>query len=111
MPKGDYLGEFEQFVLLALIRLGRDAYGMMVRRELESTARRRVTIGSVYGTLERLEEKGYVTSWHGEPEAVRGGRSRRFFRIEPEGERALADARAMMERMWDGVTVSPRRTR
>ncbi len=106
MAKGGYLGEFEQLVMLAVLRLGNEAYGMTVRRELEKTARRNVTIGSVYGTLERLEEKGLTRSWRGEPEPVQGGRSRRYFRVETEGKRALASAREMMGRMWDGVDVA-----
>ena len=72
MGKGDHLGEFEQLVLLAILRLEKDAYGMTVRRELEETARRKVTLGSVYGTLDRLEKKGLVRSWHTEPDPVRG---------------------------------------
>ena len=106
MAKGGHLGEFEQLVMLAVLPLGNEAYGMTVRRELEKTARRTVTIGSVYGTLERLEEKGLMNSWRGEAEAVRGGRSRRYFRVEPKGERALAGAREMMHRMWQGVAVA-----
>ncbi len=106
MAKGGYLGEFEQLVMLAVLRLGNEAYGMTVRRELEKTAQRNVTIGSVYGTLERLEEKGLMSSSRGDPEAVRGGRSRRNFRVEPKGEWALAEAREMMRRMWRGVDVA-----
>ena len=105
MGKGAHLGEFEQLVLLALLRLGDDAYGMSVRRELQDTAGREVTFGTVYGTLDRLEEKGYVSSVSADPEPVRGGRSRRYFRIEPAGEVALSRARDMMDRMWDGVRV------
>jgi PadR family transcriptional regulator PadR len=104
MGKRD-LPEFEQLVLLALVRLGKEGYGMTVRRELEATSGRSVTIGSVYATLERLEAKGHVTSRHGEPDPVRGGRARRYFTPTPEGLVALARARAVMERMWDGVTI------
>ena len=106
MAKGKYLGEFEQLVMLAVLRLGNEAYGMTVRRELEATALRLVTIGSVYGTLERLEEKGLMSSWRGEPDAVQGGRSRRYFRVEREGEAALSEARDRMGRMWEGVEVA-----
>ncbi len=109
MAKGSYLGEFEQLVMLAVLRLGNEAYGMTVRRELEKTARRSVTIGSVYGTLERLEEKGLMSSWRGDPEAVRGGRSRRYFSVEAKGERALAAAREMIGRMWKGIEVATHR--
>lgn len=109
MGKGEFLGEFEQLVILALLRLGDAGYGMNVRRELERTAGRVVTFGTVYGTLDRLEEKGYVRSWHADPVPVRGGRARRYFRVEPEGELALARARDMMSRMWEGVKVAAER--
>ncbi len=109
MGKGEFLGEFEQLVILALLRLGKDAYGMSVRRELEHTADRHVTFGTVYGTLDRLEAKGYIRSWHADPEPVRGGRARRYFEVEPEGERALARARDMIAKMWDGVELATKR--
>ena len=109
MGKGEFLGEFEQLVILALLRLGDDGYGMNVRRELEKTAGREVTFGTVYGTLDRLEEKGYVSSWHADPEPVRGGRARRYFQVEPEGEAALKRARDMMSKMWDGVRLATER--
>jgi len=106
MGKGEFLGEFEQMVLLAILRLGDDAYGMTVRRELEETAGRNVTFGTVYGTLERLEEKGFVTSSHADPEPVRGGRARRYFKVEPTGELALVRAREMMGRLWKGISLA-----
>jgi PadR family transcriptional regulator PadR len=106
MAKGRHLGEFEQLVILALLRLGEDAYGMTVRRELEETAKRTATLGSVYGTLDRLEEKGLVSSWRADPEPVRGGHPRRYFQVTSEGELALRRAQRMMQRMWDGVDLS-----
>ena len=106
MGKGEFLGEFEQIVILALLRLGDDGYGLNVRRELERVAGRDVTFGTVYGTLDRLEEKGYVSSWHADPEPVRGGRARRYFKVEPSGERALAVAKEMMNKMWKGVKLA-----
>ena len=109
MGKGEFLGEFEQLVILALLRLGEDAYGMNVRRELEHTAGRHVTFGTVYGTLDRLEAKGYISSWHADPEPVRGGRARRYFAVSPEGELALARARDMIAKMWDGVQLTSER--
>ena len=109
MGKGGFLGEFEQLVILALLRLGKDAYGMNVRRELEHTAGRQVTFGTVYGTLDRLEAKGYITSWHADPEPVRGGRARRYFEVSPQGELALARARDMTSKMWDGVQLPSER--
>ena len=105
MAKGDYLGEFEQLVLLAILRLEDDAYGMTVRRELERTAQRKVTLGSVYGTLDRLERKGLVRSWHTDPDPVRGGHPRRYFAASPEGHLALSRTQAMMKRMWAGVDL------
>jgi DNA-binding PadR family transcriptional regulator len=105
MAKGDHLGEFEQLVLLAILRLDEDAYGMTVRRELEVTAQRKVTLGSVYGTLDRLEKKGLVRSWHTEPDPVRGGHPRRYFEVAPEGQLALRRTQRMMERMWTGVEL------
>jgi PadR family transcriptional regulator, regulatory protein PadR len=103
--KGSILGEFEQIVLLAVARLDREGYGVTIRREIEARAEREVTIGAVYATLSRLEEKGYLASWEGEAEARRGGRARRHYEIQPEGVRALNAARGMMERMWDGVDL------
>jgi DNA-binding PadR family transcriptional regulator len=105
MGKGDYLGEFEQLVLLALVRLGKEGYGMTVRRELEETSGRSVSIGSVYSTLDRLEAKGLLSSEHGEPEPVRGGRAKRTFTVEPEGLVALSRSRDLLARMWDGISV------
>lgn len=83
------LGEFEQLVLLALVRLGSDAYGVTVRREIETRAGRQVSISAVYTTLERLEQKGLVRSRIGEPAAQRGGRRRKHFELLPAGARAL----------------------
>ena len=105
MGRGDNLGEFEHLVLLALVRLGKEGYGMTVRRELEATSGRSVTIGSVYATLDRLESKGYLTSWHSDPEPVRGGRARRNFQVDPAGLAALSRSRQVMEKMWDGVVI------
>ena len=105
MSKGDHLGEFELLVLLAILRLGEGAYGMTVRRELEDTAQRSVTLGSVYGTLDRLEAKGLVKSWRTDPDPVRGGHPRRYFEVAPEGQWALSRAQRMMKRMWAGVEL------
>ena len=105
MSKGDHLGEFELLVLLAIVRLGEGAYGMTVRRELEETAQRSVTLGSVYGTLDRLQKKGFVASWHTDPDPVRGGHPRRYFEVSPEGVLALKRSRRMLDRMWSGVDL------
>ena len=86
------LGEFEQLVLIALVRLGDDAYGATVRREIEARACRQVAISAVYTTLDRLEGKGFVSSWVGAPTAQRGGRRRRFYALRPAGNAPLARA-------------------
>ena len=101
-----HLGEFEQIVLLAVLRLGDDAYGVPIRREIEKRAGRAVTVGALYSTLDRLEAKGYVSSWFADPTAERGGRSRRYFRLEPAGSEALARAKEVLERMWKGVRLA-----
>lgn len=103
MAKGDNLGEFEILVLAALLRLGEQAYGVAVRRELEEQAGRTVSIGAVYATLERLEGKALVRSRLGEASAERGGRAKRYFQIEPEGERRLKVSLETLRRMTDGL--------
>jgi DNA-binding PadR family transcriptional regulator len=107
MSKGDFPGEFEQVVLLAVAQLGRDGYGVTIQREIQRRSRRRVSLGAVYATLARLEEKGYVASRRGEATAVRGGRARRHFAIRPAGMRALAFARGVLDRMWEGLEFDP----
>ena len=78
---------------------------MTVRRELEETSGRAVSIGSVYSTLDRLEAKGLLSSERGDPEPVRGGRARRTFHVKSEGLIALARSRELLSKMWDGVAV------
>jgi DNA-binding PadR family transcriptional regulator len=97
------LGEFEQLVLLALVRLGSDAYGATVRREIEARAGRQVAISAVYTTLERLEQKGLVRSRIGEPTAERGGRRRKHFELLPAGARALKGAYDAFTSMTAGL--------
>lgn len=103
MPKGDFLGEFEQVVLLAVLRQDNEGYGMSIRREIEESVGRDVTIGAVYATLDRLERKGFVRSREGEATPERGGRARKHFALTPDGAAALRTARAMMNRLWEGV--------
>jgi DNA-binding PadR family transcriptional regulator len=107
MGKGDFLGEFEQMVLVAVLRGDGDGYGMSIRREIEERAGREVSIGAVYATLDRLEQKGFVCSREGEATPVRGGRARRHFEVTAEGAETLRTARAMMDRLWDGVDLGP----
>lgn len=103
MSNRDHLGGFEQIVLLALIRLQSNAYGMTIRREIAERTKRDVSIGAVYTTLDRLERKGYVKSHKGEAIPERGGRAKRFFEVTGLGVKALNESRQTMERMWQGV--------
>jgi DNA-binding PadR family transcriptional regulator len=105
----EHLGEFEQVVLLAIARLGEGAYGVPVRAEIEKRAKRRVTIGALYATLDRLEAKGYVESWFADPTPQRGGRSKRCFRLLPEGAAALSRSKAMLDSMWEGLRLKGER--
>ncbi len=100
----DYLGEFEQLVLLALARLGDDAYGVTIRQTLLERAGRQVSFGAIYSTLRRLEQKGLVRSAFGEPEPVRGGRAKKYVSITPRGRTALREAHTAFLRMAAGVS-------
>jgi DNA-binding PadR family transcriptional regulator len=101
------LGTFEQAVLLALVKptteLGKEAYGRAVLKEVQLRLDRDVTAGAVYATLDRLEEKGLISSRVGAGTEIRSGRPRRFYTVEPAGLRALNDAKAAVERLWNGV--------
>jgi len=102
---GDNLGDFEQLVMLAVMRLDDDAYGTSIRDELKTRAEREVSPGAIFTTLERLESRGLVTSRYGEPTAERGGRSKRFYRLSPEGRRSLAKAVRIARRMVQGLEL------
>lgn len=91
-------------MLLALVRLGDDAYGMTVRREIEARTGRDLSVGAIYATLERLESKGLVRSEVGEPTAERGGRAKRLFRIDAKGEQALEVSQRALRSMTDGMS-------
>lgn len=99
------MGEFEQLVLLAVLRLGNDAYGMEVREEIEKRTRREVSYGAVYTTLDRLEQKGYVSHRMGEATPERGGRAKKYFGVLPEGRAALRSTQDALTVMWEGVTL------
>jgi len=102
VTKRDTLGGFEEVVLLAVMRLGPDSYGVTIRREIEARTGRDISLGSIYPTLDRLEDKGLVSSRKGEPTSERGGRSRRHFQLEREGRVALLKSRELMAAMWEG---------
>jgi DNA-binding PadR family transcriptional regulator len=100
----DYLGEFEQLILLALARLGDVAYGVTIRETLIERTGRQPSFGAIYSTLRRLEQKGLVESSWGEPEAVRGGRAKKLVAITARGKAALRESHAAVVRMAEGVT-------
>jgi DNA-binding PadR family transcriptional regulator len=99
----DYLGEFEQMVLLSIMRLGKGAYGLAIRDELERVAGRSPSSGSLYTTLDRMEKKGLVQSHEGESTRERGGRPRRYVRVTAEGRAFLARCRSTLLALWDGL--------
>jgi PadR family transcriptional regulator PadR len=101
MSNIELLGSFEEQVMLAVVRTADDAYGMAVRRELERVTGRELTIGAVYATLDRLEAKRFVRSVRADVE----GASRRVFGVTRRGAEALADTRAIRERLWRGIDV------
>lgn len=102
MGKGNYLGEFEQIVMLALTRVGDQAYGVPVHEEILARTGRDVSIASVYVTLSRLDEKGLVASEQ-EPRAEASGRPRRFYALTEAGWSSLQHSRRTMDQMWDGI--------
>jgi DNA-binding PadR family transcriptional regulator len=110
MAGKDFLGEFEQLVLLAVLRLDGAGYAVPVRREIERRTRRAVTRGALYVTLERLEAKGYVESWLADPTPERGGRSKRYYRVRPAGLAALRQSWTALRRMWEGLEPAARET-
>jgi PadR family transcriptional regulator PadR len=106
----NYLGHFEEIVLLSTLRLGDDAYGAKVRQTVEEATGRSVSIGAVYATLDRLERKGFISSRQGEATPERGGRAKRYFRVEGAGVRALNDTIAVRSKLTHGLDLgSPAR--
>ena len=103
MARREHLGEFEQIVLLAVVRLRDEAYGVPIRLEIERRTGRSLTVGALYRTLDRLEAKGYVSSRFGDPTPERGGRSRRYFTVRPLGLRTLRASREALAAMWEGL--------
>lgn len=106
MTRRGFLGEMELMILLALIRLGDEAYGVPVARELRAIRGREVALGSIYAALERLEAKGLILSSLGEPTPERGGRARRFFRVTKEGLRQVQATRRALTTLWRSLPES-----
>jgi DNA-binding PadR family transcriptional regulator len=103
MAKREFLGGFELLVLLALMRLADEAYGVPISDAIEQSSGREVSIGSVYITLDRLAKKGLVTSRLGEPTSARGGRAKTYFRITGKGLREVRQAQRTLITLWNGV--------
>jgi PadR family transcriptional regulator, regulatory protein PadR len=99
----DYLTDFELMILLSILRVGDEAYGVPIAREMETTGGRTVVLSAVYAALERLEENGLVSSSLGEPTPERGGRAKRFFRVTPAGLKSVRQARRALTQLWTGL--------
>ena len=110
MSKRENLGEFEHLLLAAAIRLGDEAYGVTLKREIEGRARRSVTLGAIYPTMDRLEARGLVRSRMAEPTGQRGGRSRRIFSVTALGVTAAERAYHVFQSMWEGMEPSSLRS-
>jgi PadR family transcriptional regulator PadR len=98
-----YLGELEQIVLLAVLRLGDEAYTVPILEQIEAQTGRKVARGALYTALDRLETKGCLRSRVGDPLPERGGRARRFFTVTPAAVRALKSSRLALMRLWNGL--------
>jgi PadR family transcriptional regulator, regulatory protein PadR len=99
----DYLTDFELMILLSILRVGDEAYGVPIAREMETTGGRTVVLSAVYAALERLEENGLVSSSLGAPTPERGGRAKRFFRVTPAGLKSVRQARRALTQLWTGL--------
>lgn len=105
MSKRSYLGELELMVLLAVVRLGEEAYGVPIAKELLNLTGRDISLGSIYAALDRMELKSFVVSWLGDPTPERGGRAKRYFRVTPAGIRALERTRTALIKLWSGIPL------
>lgn len=103
MADKEFLGEFEQMVLLAVLRLGEQAYGVTIRAEIENRTGREVSRGAIYITLDRLEAKGYLRTWLADPTPERGGKSKRRCKVEKAGLAALRASRRALASLWRGL--------
>jgi len=110
MPRS-LLTDLELMILLATLRIGEEAYGVQIAREIEATSGRRVLLGAAYAALDRLERNGLVSSTIGSPTPERGGRAKRFFRVTPRGVRAARDTQQALVALWrDLPQLKERRT-
>jgi len=95
-----YIGEFEELVLLTIASLGAEAYGVGVKQNIEDRTSRSISIGALHSTITRLEEKGYIKSWLGEPTEERGGRRKRYFELTQSGKVALHEMKNLRDELW-----------
>jgi PadR family transcriptional regulator, regulatory protein PadR len=102
------IGELELAVLLSVARRGDDAYGASVRRDVSARSGYDYSVGAMYTTLQRLEDKGFLRSGTGAPSAIRGGRSKRWYRLTASGAQILQRARGLRNALWSGVNLGPR---
>ncbi len=100
MTERGYLGEFELMIILAVIRLGEEAYGVPISRELERCRGKGVAVGSVYAALDRLEFKGLISSTLGDPTPERGGKAKRYFRVTGNGLRQVNETKRILSELW-----------
>ena len=103
MRRDALLGQSEMLVLIAVLRLGSEAYGVPISREISAQIGRDVAVAGIYSTLERLEGMGLVEAETGEPTAVRGGRAKTYFAVTAEGLRQLRASQRILQKFWDGV--------
>jgi DNA-binding PadR family transcriptional regulator len=107
MPRPDSAGQFEQLVMAAILGLREDAYGVTIHAKVEELSRPKpVSLGAVYVTLDRLEDKGFVSSWLSDPTSARGGRAKRCYRLEALGERALQESAATAQRLIESIAAA-----
>ncbi len=99
--KSTNLGEFEELVLLTIVALFDEAYGVAVKEDLEKRTQREVSVGAMYSALNRLEKKNFISSKWGESTRARGGKRKRLFNITNSGKRALIQSRSVREELWD----------
>ena len=106
MREHTYLGEFELMILLAIIRLGDEVYGVRLARELSAIRGADVAAGSVYAALDRLELKGLIASSLGDPSPERGGRAKRYFRVTQQGLQTIRETRKMLSKLWKSLPAT-----
>jgi DNA-binding PadR family transcriptional regulator len=98
-----HLTDFELMILLAILRIGENAYGVPIAKEIEQTGTRSVLLGAIYAALDRLEDNGLVASAYGDPTPERGGRAKRFFKVTPRGLKAVKDTQRAFTALWTGI--------